>query len=546
MHASQTDSAAVKRAARLRRRWATTLALLAATASPLAGQAPAAARVRPEAIRAYIRYLADDALEGRGTGARGGQVAAEFIAAQFRRMGLEPAGDGGTYLQAVELLGRTPSPSIRVDGTELRYPGDYVVAPVADDTLTRIAGDLVFAGYGIVAPARAWDDYKGADVRGKIVVVLPGDPDSTLFDRFTGRPWIAVREKADVAARRGAAALLVVQSEGRGGVPWQAVQAFTRERIALAAPTQHVAFWGWLSDSAAAELAARGGLDLERLREAAARREFQPTPLGASLEADIRTAVRRIPTDNVVALLRGRRPHSAEAIVVGAHYDHLGIGEPLNGDSIYNGAEDNASGTAGVLAAAEAIAGSGARPARSIVFTAFAGEELGLQGSEWLVRHPPAGLRLVGAFAMDVLNLYGRTRDIGTVGVNQSSLGTLIRRAAAADGMAINEDPDDLARGRFFRSDNYAFARADIPAMRIVNGVDFVGRPADWGRQERERYWNERYHRPNDELAPWMSMDGIVQQIRVLVRSVLTAADARSAPTWAPRSDFRLPDPAAH
>jgi Zn-dependent M28 family amino/carboxypeptidase len=522
------------------------LGLLGLATAPLHGQATAAARVRPAAIEAYIRYLSDDALEGRGTGTRGALVAATFIAAQFRRMGLEPGGDSGTYLQAVELLGRTPSPHVSVDGVELQYPQDYVVAPVADDTITRVAGDVIFAGYGIVSTARGWDDYKGADVRGKVVVVLPGDPDSTVFDRLTGRPWVAVREKADVAARRGAVALLVVQSEGRGGVPWQAVQAFTSERISLAAPTRHVAFWGWLADSAAATLAARDGQDLERLRVAAARRDFHPTLLRAHLDAEIRTVVRRIPTANVVAKLPGHGPHAGQAIVIGAHYDHLGIGEPVNGDSIYNGAEDNASGTAAMLAAAEAIGGSGVRPARAMVFTAFAAEELGLQGSEWLVRHPPTGLRLVGAFAMDVLNLYGKTRDIGTVGVKQSSLGALIRKAAAAEGMTTNEDPDDLQRGRFFRSDNYAFAREDIPAMRIVNGVDFVGRPADWGRQQRDRYWNERYHRPNDQLAPWMSMDGIVQQVRVLVRAALAAADAPSAPVWASTSEFRSPDPTAH
>jgi hypothetical protein len=536
----------MKPTSRFRRRSTVGLALLALPAVAVHGQGTrAAARVSPAAIESYIRFLSDDGLEGRGTGTRGGRVAAEFIAAQFRRMGLGAAGDSGTYFQSVGLLGRTPSPSVTVDGTPLRYPEDYVVAPVADDTLIRVSGDVVFAGYGIVSPARGWDDYKGADVRGKIVVVLPGDPDSTLFDHFTGRPWIAVREKADVAARLGAAALLVVQSEGRGGVPWRAVQAFTRERISLAAPERTVAFWGWLSDSATAALAARGGQDLERLRAAAARRGFEPRPLGLRLDAEIRVAVRRIPTVNVVAELPGRGPRAGDAIVVGAHYDHLGIGPPANGDSIYNGAEDNASGVAAVLSAAEAISGSGARPARSIVFTAFAAEELGLMGSDWLVRHPPAGLHLVGAFAMDVLNLYGKTRDIGTVGVKQSSLGALVRQAAAAEGMRINEDPDDLMRGRFFRSDNYSFARQDIPAMRIVNGVDFVGRPPDWGREQREKYWDERYHRPNDELAPWMSMDGIAQQVRVLVRAVLAAADARGAPTWAAGSEFRLPAAAA-
>ena len=502
-------------------------------------------RVSPPAIESYIRFLADDALEGRGTGTRGEWVAAEFIAAQFRRMGLEPAGDSGTYFQAVELLGRTPSPALSVDGVPLRYPQDCVVAPVTDDSLARVAGELVFAGYGIVSPARGWDDYKDADVRGKIVVVLPGDPDSTLFDRLTGRPWIAVREKADVAARRGALALLVVQSEGRGGVPWQAVQALTAERISLGAPATAVTFWGWLSDSSAAAIAARGGQDLTRLREAAGHRDFRPIPLGAKLEAEIRTAVRRVPTVNVVAALSGRGPHAREAIVVGAHYDHLGIGEPVNGDSIYNGASDNASGVAATLAAADAVTSSGAHPARTLIFAAFTAEELGLQGSEWLVRHPPSGLRFVGAFAMDVLNLYGKTRDLGTVGVKQSSLGDLARKAAATEGMTINEDPDDLRRGRFFRSDNYAFARENIPALRIVNGVDFVGRPADWGREQREKFWNERYHRPNDELAPWMSMDGITQQARVLARAALAAANAPAAPVWAPGSDFRIPATAA-
>jgi hypothetical protein len=509
-------------------------------AGNLQAQTPekAATLVSPNALRAYIGFLADDALEGRGTGTRGGLVAAEFIAAQFRRLGLEPAGDSGSYLQAVSLLGRTPKPSLTVGGTTLRYPEDYVVSPVSDDTLIRVSGEIVFAGYGIVSPARKWDDYKSVDVRGKVVLILPGDPDSTVFDRLTGRPWTAVREKADVAARRGAAALLVIQSEGRGGIPWTAVEPLTRERISLAAPEKAVAFTAWLADSAAAALATKNGQDLERLRAVAQRRDFSPVPLGVRLQAEIHTAIRPLPAWNVVAKLPGRGPLAAEATVVGAHYDHLGIGPPVNGDSIYNGAEDNASGVAAVLAAADAIVGSAVSPQRSILFVAFAAEELGLQGSEWLVRHPPAGIRLVGAYAMDVLNLYGKTRDLGTVGVDQSSLGTLVRQAAAAERMTINEDPDDLRRGRFFRSDNYAFARADIPAMRLVNGVDFVGRPSDWGRQQRERYWDERYHQPSDQLASWMSMDGITQQVRVLVRAVLAAANAPAVPTWAANSDF--------
>src|SRR6185312_11081563 len=188
-------------------------------------------------------------------------------------------GDSGTYFQAVPLLGRTATPTLGIEGAALHYPTDYVVAPVSDDTLLRVAGEVVFAGYGIVSPARRWDDYKDADVKGRIVLVLPGDPDSTVFDRLTGRPWNAVREKADVAARHGAVALLVVQSESRGGITWGAVAPLTEERVSLAAPPGAVAFWGWLADSAAAALVGRGNQDLERLRAAAARRDFRPVPL---------------------------------------------------------------------------------------------------------------------------------------------------------------------------------------------------------------------------------------------------------------------------
>jgi hypothetical protein len=505
---------------------------------------PAADQASPAALRAHVRFLSDDALEGRGTGTRGGLIAAKYIAAQLERLGLEPAGDSGSYFQKITLLGRTPSPTLRVvagDTTTLRYPDDYVLVPTTDDSLTRVTGGLVFAGHGVVAPNRGWDDYKRADVRGKIVLLLPGDPDSTRFDRLTGRPWTAVREKADEAARRGAAGVLVVHSAEEVGVPWSGILALTHERIGLPGRPGMVSYWGWITDRAAAALAAAAGQDLARLKEQARSRGFQPVPLGLALDAEIRTAIRRIETQNVVGRLPGTGPHAGEAVVAGAHYDHLGIGEPVNGDSIYNGAEDNASGTAAVLGAAEALAAGGARPGRSIVFAAFAAEELGLLGSEWLVAHPPAGAaRLVGAIAMDVLNLYGPTRDIGTVGAAQSSLGRVIRHAAAAERMSTNEDPDDLRRGRFFRSDNYSFARAGIPTIRLVNGVDFVGRPPGWGREQREAYWNERYHRPNDELAGWMSTDGLAQQVRVLARALLAVANDPRPPTWAPGSDFRV------
>jgi hypothetical protein len=518
-------------------------ALLLAWAATAAAQAPAAPTIDPRVLRAHLSFLADDALEGRGTGTHGGLVAAEYIAAQFRRLGLEPAGDSGTYMQHVTLLGRTPSPELTIGSgsasAALRVGPDYVLAPATDDTLTEVAAEVVFGGYGVVAPNRGWDDYAGADLSGKIVLVLPGDPDSTRFDHLTGRPWSAVREKADEAARRGAVGLLVIDA-GPTAIPWPAVQALTKERVSLPSPEGGVRFWGWVADSAAARVLAAAGQDLARLVEQARTPGFRAAPLPLRIATTIHTVIRRVPTQNVVARLAGRGPHADQAVVVGAHYDHLGIGEPVNGDSIYNGAEDNASGTTGVLATAEALVRAGTRPARSIIFVAFAAEELGLQGSDWFVQHPPVPQRqIVGAIAMDVLNLYGATRDIGTVGVDQSSLGATVRAAARAEGLTINEDPDDLHRGRFFRSDNYSFARAGIPALRIVNGVSFVGRPENWGREMRDRYWNERYHKPGDQLAEWMSFDGLAQQVRVLARTTLTVANAPAPPTWSASSDFK-------
>ncbi len=505
-------------------------------------------RVSAAAILAHLTFLADDALEGRGTGTRGGLIAAKYVAAQFRRLGLEPAGDSGTYFQAVPLLGRTPTPSLRAlvgDSTVTFRPReDYVLVPVTNDTVTELTADVVFAGYGIEAANRRWDDYKDADVRGKIVLLLANDPDSTVFDRASGRPWTAVREKMDEAARRGAAGVLVIHTPSVGA--WKSVAAaLSSERIALRARPGPVRFWGWITAGAANDLLGRAGQSLEQLIAAAQTRDFRAVPLPLRLDATILTALRPVNTMNVVARLPGRGAHAGESVLLGAHYDHLGIGRPEHGDSIYNGAEDNASGVAAMLAAAQAFAKSGVRTARSLVFVAFGAEELGLMGSDELAVNPPPALgRVVGAIALDVQNLYGRTRDIGSLGLSQSSLGRAFRAAAKAEKLAVIEDPDDLRRGRFYRSDQYSFVRAGVPAIRVLNGLDYVGRPSTWGAEQRERYWNERYHRPSDAVAEWMSMDGIAQQVRVTVRFLEAVANAARSPEWAVDSDFRPASPA--
>jgi hypothetical protein len=509
----------------------------------LNAQRPArpAPQINNRALLAHLGFLADDALEGRNTGSRGAAVAAHYIAAQFRRMGLEPAGDSGSYFQALPLMSRRAEPRLQASGegagAELRWLEDYVLVPRLADSLSTVAGDVVFVGHGIVAPSHGWDDYKDADVHGKVVLVLPGDPDSTVFDRRMGRPWTSVREKVEVAVRYGAAGLLVLQRPDSPG--WDVLRTLGDERLSLVYQ-DGLAYWGWVRDSAATRLVASSGRSLSDLAAEATRREFKPVPLPLRLDATLGVTSRPVPAVNVLAKLAGRGPRANESIVFGAHYDHEGIGRPENGDSIYNGAEDNASGIAAMLGVAEALARGSVRPGRALVFAAFVGEEKGLLGSEALVLAPPSSVgKMVGMINADYLNLYGATRDIGTLGNELSTVGDALAAAARAENLSVRVDPDDVARSRFFRSDNYPFARAAIPSIRIVNGVDYVGRPAEWGREQRERYWTERYHQPDDQIADWMSVDGLAQQARVVERMLLLLADAPRAPAWSAKSDFR-------
>jgi Zn-dependent M28 family amino/carboxypeptidase len=297
---------------------------------------------------------------------------------------------------------------------------------------------------------------------------------------------------------------------------------------------------GWLQQDAAGRLFARGGQDLATLTGAAARKGFRAVPLKLQLDAAVRSGIRRSETENVLGRWPGRGPLAHEAVLIGGHYDHFGIGAPVNGDSIYNGAEDNASGTAGVLAAAEAFVRSGVRAGRSVVFVGFAAEESGLLGSQALAATPPFPLRDMAAILnLDVLNMYGRTRDFSALGLEQSSLGAAMTRAAAAEGLRVTSNQEALIRGAYFRSDHFSLARAGVPGISLESGSDFVGRPAGWGTEQRDKYTAERYHQPSDEVQPWFNYDGALQQLRVIVRTAVLVGNATEQPKWSPSSEFR-------
>ena len=530
--------------------------LLCLAAVPLAAQSspsstsPAtrvAHALDPRVLRAHLEFLADDALEGRAAGTRGGETAAKYIATQFERMDLEPAGDSGSYFQRVPIIALTPEPTLAVAGTTpapLTWKTDFVMWSMRNDSLVNAHADAVFAGYGIVAPEDGWNDYAGADVKGKIVVVLVNDPglqDSTIFRgkilTYYGR-WTY---KIEEARRQGAAGILMVHTDESATYPWTTVlSGWVGPQVRLETPSSPLVVAGWLQQDAAARLFRQGGQDLAALTTAAARRGFKAVPLALQLDATVRSAIRRSRTENVIGRWPGRGPLAHEAVLIGGHYDHFGIGAPVQGDSIYNGAEDNASGTAGVLTAAEAFARSGVHTARSILFIGFAAEESGLIGSQELAAHPPVPLRDMAAILnLDVLNLYGRTRDFSALGLDQSSLGGVMVRAAAAEGLEVTPNPEALLRGSYFRSDHFSLARVGVPGTSLESGSDFVGRPAGWGKEQKDLYIEQRYHQPSDQLLPWFTYDGAIQQLRVTVRTAVAVADASQQPTWNSSSEFR-------
>ncbi len=510
------------------------------------GEAARIARaVRGDVLWSALRFLADDLLEGRAPSTRGGDLAAHYLASQFQLMGLAPAGDSGTWFHQVPVVTLNPSPTLRIGERELRYRDEFVAWSERAEEAVSASGELVFVGFGVDAPEWQWDDFKGQDLRGKVLLMLVNDPglrDPAIFRgrilTYYGR-WTY---KLEEAARRGAAGVLLLHNDTMATYGWNTVRnSWTGDQVRLLQPATSLAFAGWITQGAAAELLRGRGHDLARLMDAASRRDFRPVATGLTVQAGVRSALRRTSTANVIGRLQGSDPRLAdEVVVIGAHYDHLGVGEAVNGDSIMNGAVDNASGVATMLAIADAFARTGARPRRSLLFVGFAAEEKGLLGSQALAARPPVPLsRMAAMLNLDGINLFGATHDAAALGLDQSSLGRLFEQAARAEGLRVTTDSTALTRGLFFRSDHFPLARAGVPALSWGSGHEAVDRPAGWHGQMREEYNRLRYHQPDDEILPWYVPDGALQQARVLVRVAVMAGNAAAQPTWSAHSEFR-------
>lgn len=521
----------------------------AATLPPAADAA--AAKITAPLLAAHIRFLADDLLEGRGPGSRGELLTLRYLESQLARMGLEPAAAGGGFEQRFEIVGidSKPPASWRFRGArgdvDLAWWSDYVAAAGRQAERSRLDGaELVFVGYGIQAPEYGWDDFKGADLKGKVLLMLNNDPDwdAQLFEGprrlYYGR-WTY---KFESAARQGAAGAVIVHTTPSAAYPWQVVQSsFTGEQFELPAGNEpRVEVTGWATEAATRRLAAAAGRNWDDLLAAAKRRDFRPMPLGLTTSLAFESAVRRKSTANVLGLLPGADPKLAgEVVILTAHHDHLGIGRAdASGDTIYNGAVDNAAGVAQVLAIAEALVALPVRPRRSVLFLFVAVEEQGLLGSKHYAAHPtfPPG-KIAANVNFDAGNLFGKTRDVTYIGYGKSSLDAVVESLVARQGRRVVGDqfPD---RGSFYRSDQFSFAQIGVPAIYLDSGTDFIGRDPEFGRRLQEEYERTRYHQPSDEVDPAWDYSGLVEDSQLGLFCTLAIANAEALPTWKPGDEF--------
>jgi len=503
-------------------------------------------------LAAHVRFLSDDLLEGRGAGSRGDELAMKYVAAQFERLGLEPGGDDKSWLQKFDIVGLKSQvvspPTLRAaKGPALVFnpPVDSVVAAGSQVESAKIKdAEVVFAGYGITAPEQKWDDFKDVDVRGKVLLVMNNDPESdpTLFAGKTRLYYGRWTYKFEEAARKGAVGLILIHTTPSAGYPWQVVQTSWTGGEEFELPTAgepRLLVRMWATEELSKKLATLGGQDLDALRKAAERRDFRPVPLGVKLSVEVKTQVRRLKTANVLGVLRGSDAKlGKEFVVYTAHHDHLGIRDAKNGDAIYNGALDNASGVAAMLTAAEGLARSTPRPKRSILFAAVGVEESGLLGSEYYCKHPTiAPGRIAANLNIDGINIWGRTRDVEYVGLGKSTIDDLVIAIAKAQGRTVKPDqfPD---RGHFYRSDQLNFARIGVPAAYLSHGTDYLGHDANWGRERIDEYTQKRYHQPSDEIDASWNLEGAVDDVRLLAILGLRLADAPTMPSWKPGDEF--------
>jgi Zn-dependent M28 family amino/carboxypeptidase len=508
----------------------------------------------------HTKTLASDAFEGRQPGSRGEDLTVAYIIDQFKKAGLGPGNPDGTFVQKVPMVGIVTDQkavlSFRRGATvqSLAWRDDFVAwTKRVVDTVRVEKSDVVFVGYGVQAPEFNWDDYKGVDVKGKTMVVLVGDPpvpdpsDATKLDDrvFGGRAMTYYGRwtyKYEMGQKLGAAAVLIVHETEPAGYPFAVVQGKTAEQFSLVAPDGNMsraAVEGWITLEQAKQLFARAGQDFEKAKAAAVTRAFKPIPLGATASVTLRNTIRTVDSQNVVGRIAGSDPVlKNEHVIYTSHWDHFGIGVPVNGDAVYHGAVDNATGVGGLIELGRAFAAMKVAPKRSILMLAVTAEEQGLLGSGYYAANPLYPLaKTIGVVNMDALNVLGKTNDVTITGLGNSDLDDLATQVATDQGRVIRPDPEP-ERGGFYRSDHFPFVQQGVPALASGGGIDYVGKPAGWGKARSDAFTANDYHKPSDKVKPDWDLSGAVQDLQYYWMVGYRLAQARTFPQWKAGSGF--------
>jgi len=532
----------------------TSAATLAAGASydvPAPVVKVAKAAITRDTLRAPIRILASDEFEGRGPATRGDALSRLYLSTELESLGYQPGGENGTWEQAFDIVGvkaKLPA-SWEFTGPSGKFAlklGDDYIAGSGVQIPEAAINDarLVFVGYGIEAPEYKWDDFKGVDVRGKVLVMLNNDPDwdPRLFAGNTRLYYGRWTYKYESAARHGAAGVILVHTTPSAGYPWQVVQSsWGGVQFELPAEDEpRIQLKGWATEDAARRLLKAGGADLDVLVKQARSPKFRPVPINLRTSIRFENDVSRVRTANVAGLLPGSDPKLKDEVVIySAHHDHFGIGEPdKTGDRIYNGAEDNAAGCAQVLAIARALAALPERPRRSVLILFVAGEEQGLLGSKYYSLHPTfAPGRIAANINYDGGNYRGRTKDLTQIGAGKSSLDALAKALVEKQGRVLltDQNPD---KGYYYRSDQFSFAKIGVPALYFDNGYDVIGKPPGWGKQQHEEWTEHVYHQPSDQLTDEWQFDGMMEDATIGFEAGWLIAQADEMPGWNKGDEF--------
>jgi len=502
-------------------------------------------------LKGHIRFLSSDLLEGRAPASNGEAIAKQYISSQFESLGLQPILPNQSWFQEFDIVGINsfaPKTVKFYNGTKtlsMDLLTDYIAVSGQQSPKVSVnSAEVVFVGYGIVAPEYGWDDYKGLDVKGKILLMMNNDPadDPKMFAGKTRLYYGRWDYKYAIAEKKGAAGAFIIHTTPSAGYPWQVVQtSWSGEQFELPNPNSTISMKGWITESMAKKLATFSGYKLDELRASAERKDFQPVPMKTKFAIWMSNKVRSTKTANVLGILPGSDPElSKEAVIYMAHYDHLGKNEQAKPgeDAIYNGALDNASGVASLLNLAKAYSSLETKPKRSILFAAVGAEESGLLGSEYFSANPPIKPgKMAAVINMDCINIWGRAKDINMIGLGKSSLDQVVESIAKMQGRYLvpDQEPD---KGYFYRSDQFNLAKIGVPAAYFHSGIDVIGKGKEWGKTTHETWTNTNYHQPSDEMKPDWNFEGALEDLQLNFYLGYAVANEQELPRWNKGDEF--------